>query len=266
MLAPTFLRNSGIIRFNGTPFFTGDGSTSSATLLDRHGNAISSGKLKNVSAIHRTDWRGRVLLTSSARKNYAWATEAMAAAPYSFNLGGSGSVTPTANYALGADGVSFTATRLVFDIGTGSGGAGDLAQISQQGHALTVGASMDTSVYLRTNSGSNANMMLVGVGTTPIQITVTSSWQRFDFPQAVVGGSFVFRLRLRGNESTALHADILAWGLQVNDGALPKPYVKNTSSSSDLTITDYTLTGPSVSFGEAPVTGAVCDWDGKAKR
>jgi hypothetical protein len=51
---------------------------------------------------------------------------------------------------------------------------------------------------------------------------------------------------------------------QAESGNTPRAYIRTTSSSASLI--DYSLSGATVNFGQAPLSGAVCDWDGIAIR
>lgn len=243
---------------SASPFGAPDGVASAFSLVDRYGFPIKSGA--SVTAMHRTDWQGRQLLYPTARTNYCFGSGDLAGASFITNVGGTGSVTRTSSYATAPDG-TLTAARLQFDIGSGTTSA-DLAQVSQSGHAFTVGATMDTSVWLRTNDGSTVAMRLIGVGSSTLLINITPAWQRFDFPQAVVGGSFNFRLRLRGGEGTSSHADVLAWGVQTEVGSAMTSYIP-VPSTTPITVTDYTYTSAgAVTLGQVPLATATLDWDG----
>lgn len=276
MLAPSFRYNAGLIRANGTPFFTGDGSTSSATLLDRHGNPISSDKLKRVDAIHRTDWQGRQLLYPTARTNLeTWSQD-------------------YTNAAWSKTNVSITAAATTAPDGTVSGQTITESTATgvhrvQQNRSLVSGPIYTISVIAKAGSrnwiivgedsaGSNAFFNLssgavgsVNGGATAAIVSLGSGWYRCSvtYVQSGVTGRVYMGLSTVGGGGGPSYtgdgiSSISAWGFQLELESSPTAYIPTTSTAA--TVTDYTLSGSTVNFGETPLTGAVCDWTGVARR
>ena len=279
MISNSFRYNSGIVRYNGTPFFTGDGTTTSTQLVDRHGNPISSDKLMRVDAIHRTDWQGRQLLYPTARTNLV---------NYSGALGTTG---PTAwqlvtnvqvalNDRIGPDG-----QKSMTHVGGGTATSSRL----QSASAISVdaGAYVIASIYLVKDSSTFSRLAIYNAQVTAQLGSVTVKWS--DLSLNIAGGiaridlmpdGITYRLQLRINTGTYDSAKMLiypdnsvignyiwAWGAQLEadtpDG-LASPYIP--TADSPVTLTDYTLTGSTVSLGEAPLVDAVLDWDGVSTR
>lgn len=283
MLAPSFRYNAGIVRFFGTQFFTGDGSTSSAGLVDRHGNAISSSLLKTVSAIHRTDWQGRQLLYPTARTNSCLQSQALNASPWSTN---STSVT--------AAGEDYAGTIPYWEIAkTTSGAAASLYQIFS---TVAVNTVLTATVALRATStsskvsiglygstslwgnsdGSTANCsVLSGPGSVAVSspvalFNVTGLSTSIDTLIQITRTyktSETSRIIIYPDENTSVTsgAAILATRVMLTEQAAPQgSYLATTTAA--VSVTDYTLGGSTVAFGESPADGAVCDWTGVAIR
>lgn len=242
MISNAFRYNAGIVRFNGTPFFTGDGSTDSAMLLDRHGNPISSEKLKRIDAIHRTDWQGRQLLYPIARTNLCLQSDNPSASSWQFfNVSGAASVVGN-TVTFGNNSVD----RILCNQST----------ILSASYTASVTLSGTGKIRLYVISGD-------GSSGAPLLITLTATPTRYTFTRLLVAGPHgefgIYNYDLSaGLPSFTLHY------AQFEYGAVTTSYIATTTAP--RTITDYTLSGSTVSFGETPASGAVCDWTGVARR
>jgi hypothetical protein len=259
MISNTFRYNSGIIRCNGVSFLTGDGSTASGTLKDYHGNDISPDKLKRVTAIHRTDWQGRQLLYPTARTNYIqhsnvndWPTANFSnCAKYTTLVDG-----PDGNPASGA-------------IFTG----GISGSFRDNPVSVTPGATYTMSYWVKLISGTTTGLRYDvyqnPAATMIIQENYTSdqldgNWNRISLPFTVPDGVTSIRGypgRTVGKSDSSSLA-VACFGIYDQDGV----FIPTTGSTSGVTITDYTLSGSTVNFGETPLPGATCDWTGVARR
>jgi hypothetical protein len=266
MLSNAFRYNAGLIRANGVPFFTGDGSTDSAMLLDRHGNPISSDKLQRVDAIHRTDWQGRQLLYPTVRQSLTRYTNSFTS--WNKNSGGSGVVpTLTPNYAQGPDGNPTSASRLQCTLGD-SPTINDFSQILI-GSVLAESSSVVASVWAKSNTENEQPFMLNIAGVSPQgPVTATTEWTRIAtiFP-VVASGQPSIRIGLRGGPfGSATTLDLLIAFANVQAGDTLTSYMDNPITPPPVAFTDYTLSGSTIAFGETPLAGAVCDWTGVARR
>lgn len=279
MISNAFRYNAGLIRANGTPFFTGDGSANSATLLDRQGNPISSAKLKRVDAIHRADWQGRQLLYPTARTNIllhstdlsdaVWQvngvtkSDAITLVPggmakritttgtaslcmyQSLNGGTSGGVQCVSALIEIGSSDNATAPRIAIYNGT-TGTIGALNLTVASGITSLLGVAVDGGARKVANTGPNGGpvywLWVAGnIGAAGQQI------RHFIYPSPGVSG-----------------ASLIAHGAQIENGSVPTSLIVTTTAA--RTVTDYTLSGSTVNFGEVPASGAICDWTGVARR
>lgn len=141
----------------------------------------------------------------------------------------SSSITETLNYAAGPDGTT-TATRLEFTTSYG--------HIIQQNVTISGGTANKTitySVWLKSNTGSSQGITLKnthgGVVDNFVDVTVTTSWQRFQFTvnnnsSSGSGTHFVGLL----NRSTSAK-DILVWHNQVEQASFASTPIPTTSAA-----------------------------------
>ena len=113
----------------------------------------------------------------------------------------------TSNFGVSPDGNS-TADRIQLSLGGGVT-SGDVSDIKQ----FATASSPVISIWLRSNTGSN-QVVSIGYGGV-IQVTVTTTWRRFEFTTSGVNQSF--EVRLRGDQESS-DADILVWGAQLETG------------------------------------------------
>lgn len=242
MISNAFRYNADLIRANGTPFFTGDGSTSSATLLDRHGNPISSDKLQRVDAIHRTDWQGRQLLYPVPRTNLCLQSDNPSAASWQFfNVSGTASVAGnTVNFG------NNSIDRILCDRSTITAG--------MYTASVTLYGTGKIRLYIISGDGSSGAPLIITLNATPTRYT----YQRV--LTAGPNGEFgIYNYDLSaGLPSFTMHY------AQFESGEVATSYIATTTAA--RTVTDYTLSGSDVTFGETPLSGAACDWTGVARR
>lgn len=146
--------------------------------------------------------------------------------PYSQGLIGTGwstggICTRTANYATGPDGVALSATRLEMSYSGGEGRTYYASAYTTLPHT--------TSIWLKSNTGSNQTVRLWNTSGTPVSCTVTPTWQRFS-SVSVFGTSLPGYFYLE-NPSTTTAVDILAWGAQLEAGSGVSSYIPTTTST-----------------------------------
>ena len=123
---------------------------------------------------------------------------------------------------------------------------------------LTIGATYDLQIAARGISGTErVNFHLEGNASNVVQLS--TAWQLLRFVGTYTGSG----------------ALVCYTGGDIGDGiefAFPGIYeqgeggVSIPTDTAPVTLTDYTLSGSTVSFGEAPADGATCDWTGVARR
>lgn len=285
MISPAFRYNAGLIRANGTPFFTGDGSTSTATLLDRHGHPIISSKLKSVDAIHRTDWQGRQLLYPTARTNFLKSSNTPGSVGWNTTnvIFGTTTVTDPSGGVLAQEIIESTTSGLhmVSQSPATAVVGGSVYELS-----ICVAPAARKFIHMRLGgvSGGDGGAMydLTALTATPNRAGVSASIQ------AVPNGFFICRVQTTANSSGITTFYVMGSLDGTYSGANPTAYAGDgstvgfrlfgaqlsqgsggyipTTSAGQATVTDYTLSGSTVNFGEVPDAGATCDWTGVARR
>jgi hypothetical protein len=285
MMSQGFLYNASIVRFNGTPFFTGNGSASSAGLVDRHGNPISAAKLKKVSAIHRADWQGRQLLYPMARINQilnsqnftasSWAIVNASLGPGAQNApDGTSSATLMTSTASAVCQLQctmqnpFVGGALTISIMAMSGSCSKMhLQINERDNNLSTIAGSVVCFDLSSSAIGSEVVLAGAIGVTAASNTLLPSGFRkvsLTFTSQPTCASL--KIYLGPTDSfTARNSvsgdSINVWGAS---GGSIGAYVSTTTTP--VTVTDYALSGSTVSFGQVPAAGAVCDWDGVVLR
>lgn len=261
--------NGSITRFFGTKFLTAVGGETSGTLIDRHGNPISSSLLKKVSAIHRTNWQGRQLLYASSRTNLAFLTTTMAGTGWTTTVSGTGTAPVTTSaYATGPDG-NTSAIRIQCNLGATPASAESVINWTNT-TGLTTGSTYCTSFWITSNGAGSVGQNVVFrhvARASYTTVTLTNTWQRVFNANAALNTSPYFEIGLRGGLGITVPttADFLLFGVQQEVGSTPTGTILNATTS-PISITDYTMSGSTASFGQAATAGAIYDWDGIAIR
>lgn len=262
MLSQALRYNAGLIRANGIPFIHGNGAVNSGPLLDRQGNPISSGKLKRLDSIHRSDWQGRQLLYPTARTNYTeWSDDGTT---WSASAPAGASITKTPNYAPSPRG-DMSAVRLVCDVSSAPAGAESICTMPAEPPVVVAGNTYLGGIWVKATTPDQAGKKVWArhVGRSAGQIiTLTSGWVLWPWPEVSYNDTPSFQIGVYGSSAWSPTVDFLAWGWFITDG----PGAHITTGAAPVTVTDYTLAGTNVSFGETPVAGAICDWTGVAIR
>lgn len=231
------------------PVFTGDGSTTSVVLPS------AVGYVTNVSAMHRTDWQGRQLLYPTARTNRCMQSQSFTSAPWVSGASGTG-VTPIVNdnYATAPDG-TVTAARMQFSRGSTSG----QSRVTQS-IACAIGDNIRQRIWMKSNTEANQLVNFAISGVARIDFTATNTWQEVDTSWVATATNSSPYVGLFG--PSGLACDVLIWGCEQDANSVnPGMGVYIATTTSARTVTDYTLSGSTVTLGQAPATGAVVDAD-----
>lgn len=254
-------------------FLTAVGGETSASLLI---NGYTLFGAPTVTAIHRTDWQGRLALSSSARTNYLFPSDAIA------SWSKSSSITESAATA-------FTGTSMAPQLVTNSGSISS-ASISPTGASVASGAACAWIVVETASSNKSPVCMLRLYDTTAGAYVIgatlnlltgataryagTGTYGASLLSNSGPNGGTVYLLWVSGNVTSG-HATsvsfyptsdgntagaVIVHCAQVEAASSPNEYIRTTTAA--VTVTDYTLSGSAVSFGQAAVAGAVYDWDG----
>ena len=142
----------------------------------------------------------------------------------------------TNNYTISPEGVK-NATRVQLDIGTGTSDA-DFAQI-QTSISTTTGTTYTGSIYFKSNTGVNQDIVFQINGQAIVATTITPQWTRYDVSAAATSTGGFFRIRIRGNEGTNKSADFSVYGAQIEEGSYPTSYIPNHSGGSVTRNAEY---------------------------
>jgi len=132
--------------------------------------------------------------------------------------GGSGRPTMTDNFATAPNGTT-TASKMEV--------AGSGYQLRQ--NKAQENTQMTISVWLRTNTGTKTIRLILNDGVAAyLDITVTTTWTRYEVSGLVTTLSGSGRCGLQTMEALTSGAYILVWGAQLNIGSTAKPYFPTT--------------------------------------
>ena len=253
-------------------FGTPDGVTSAFQLADKYGCLIVTNA--NVTAMHRTDWQGRQLLSATARTNDCPASENFTTWQHdgltmgvtdpifggavtltqgieSAGLNGGGGhkfyYSPVAIPAAGVYTRSFLAM------------AGTRTSVQMWEYSIaglsTLSAFYDLTTGIATGDG---NPWMVNLG--------SGIWRCCKNINPSASGSMNVTIGLSdGTGTQGYNGDGVSYAYigasQVESGSIATPYIYTTATA--VTVTDYTYTPSGVAtMGQIPGASAVLDWDG----
>lgn len=228
---------------SGEQFGTGDG-VRSQWRLSKSGIYVSRDIALNY--ITREDWQGVVDLSPASRTNYLKQSGSMMTSPWSVGGGmtisggvadpSGGSQAFTLTQSTGTFGSMYPSSNLSVPSGTYCNSAWVRRRTGKG------------AVYLWTPNGS-------GYGTV---VGPSASWQRFSNTTASSGTTGYFGITL----AALGDAVDVAFG-QAEPGTVPGSYIPTTTSV--VSVTDYTHTNGLITLGQVPVSGAVLRWGGSGK-
>mgnify|MGYP001946262348 CR=1 FL=1 len=241
---------------------------SEATRVNQNGLIEKVGS--NVPRIDYTDGGCPKLLLEPQSRNLITHSEDFSDASWLRINGGLGSVpVVTANQGLSPDG-SANADRVVFDLGGGTSSSDS----SILANSITLGGvNQNTrSVYIKSNTGSNYNMVLgtnsPTVDNSIVEIVVTTEWQRFDLTHTPTTTTTNFYFGLRnafGITGLSDTADILIWGAQLEEQSYATSYIptnggtvtRNAETASKANISNLINSSEGVLYAEIkPLTNS----------
>jgi hypothetical protein len=219
---------------------TGDGATTTFTIVEP--------TVPTVTAVYRNDWQGNQLLYPTPRYNGTYWSES----PH--NWAGTTGISYVTGAIAGprpgslADSISYN-------------GSGTVNAFRVLFPNANVGAGPATaSIWLKAGSATTV-VLQDGLGNS-VTCNLTTTWQRFSL-SAVVASYYNLLLYqpLGVNTAFTIYADCY----QVERGSVATAYLPATGpfgSSGAASVTDYTVSGYVVSFGEVPLSGAALTWTG----
>lgn len=274
-LAAAAVTPIGTITVTAEPFLTASGGETSAPLTI---GGVALAGTPTVSAIHRTDWQGRQLLYSTARANYQRQTEALNDTSY----WSTSNVTVTASSTqVGGSGPAYWTVQR-----TASSGSA-LSSLQPSAATGSIGSTSIFRVWLRAGTVSSCDIGMVGAG-TPTSYACTAAI--ISGPGSVSAGGSAFAPHISGlsttqdtcielsrikpatdtgtatcyiypNNTGGNTGDSLLVAAPNFFNSLSGAYIPATTTT-PITVTDYTLSGSTVSLGQAASAGAVYDWAG----
>lgn len=200
--------------------------SSSGFAQDSFGNLTSFSS----NVLRRTDLG---LLIEEARTNTCLRSAEFDNSYHTKGNGGTGSVpTVTANAGTAPDGTA-TADRIQFALngGTSSADNSTIGGFAGADVAFADGTTRVKSVWLKSNTGSSYTLTL-RYNSTSVYLNVTPTWTRFSVAGASASDQ-TSTLQLRGGQPTTNSdsADVLAWGMQVEEGSFATSNISTTSGA-----------------------------------
>ena len=229
-------------------FGLGDGTTT-AFQLQRTAGGMFTDNLGTWPAY--TKPRTNLCLRSQEFENNTWVR---------YGAGTATTPTATANAGIAPDGTP-TADRVVFNRGAGVT-SGDICTIAQTNIAASIGERYSMSIWLKSNTGANQQVMLywagvatgAGGGTITNVVTVTPQWQRFTISEVAAGATVGIQVGCRMSYGDAV-LDLLMWGAQVEKAAAPTRYIPTTTAAVTVNPSFWPASGD----GFEPITEPASD-------
>lgn len=256
---------SNLIYVNNKTFLLGDGSTSSAVLLDNNGNPVETANLRSVTAVYKTDWQGTYLQSTSARTNLILQSQC------STGFLAQGTTPPTVTNSVTISGQSTTQVAFT-TANTATGYAGCRATRVTTGYGASITSGQQYSLRImvqlsRPLTGSES-LILYWTGATGsrfVNIDASNSAGYVgafaavnDSVTATANGSLYPVVYL--NHVVTSNLSVYFCAAECEQSTATGSYIPTTTSAA--TVTDYSISGATVNFGQVPLSGAVCSWSG----
>lgn len=219
--------------------------------------------------IYRNDWQGNQLLYATARTN--WVTQSSGFSNPAWSKIGSGLTLTNGQPApdgtntatlLAASSQSSSNPSLIENDTTLSIAAGQQFTCSifvKQGSA----AQSIFNCYVGGDSETNA-VIIWGSSPTVSQgllVPLGSGWYQWILTiTAGITGTVNFRFWPAGRSTPIVSGSAYIWGAFAISGVVSGSYIPTTTSA--VTVTDYVLSGSTVTLATAPVAGAILSWTG----
>lgn len=260
-------------------FGVGDGSKTAFTVIDPSGNAAVN---PVISSLFRTDWRGKITLSTSARTNLRSRSQEINISDSTGWSPGTYPVTVTADQAVAPDGTT-TADLVVPTTATNNHGipvVTPTAVTSGQVYTMSFyikpfGAQRYIAAHGDVSAGRLGGFvgydLVLGTVTGGTGATITSvgnGWFRIvQVMTAASTGNSTLAVILRntsganfesytGNTSNGFYL----WGVQLETGGAATAYIPTTNTTAS--VTDYSLAGSVATLSPAPLAAALLSWTG----
>lgn len=187
-------------------------------------NGVIQYALPNVPRLDYSNGSCPSILVEPQRTNLVTYSQDLTNAAYTKDGGVGSSVTRTANYGISPDGTQ-NATRLQIVRGS------SYCQFYQRS-PVTIGLSYTLSFWAKSLSGTPTLLTSFDLPNYSNPITFTNEWVRYTYTfvatSAILGGGFNL---LTEAAPTSATADLLIWGVQMEQGSYATSYIPTTSAS-----------------------------------
>lgn len=246
------------------PFTLNSGSPNVATLAV--GGTLLAQAI--VTAIHQTDWQGRLALSNQPRTNLATNS---ATPPVSLNITASVSGVAPSGYSAYAIVPTIANGQHASGSGVNMDGTSPWSMtvyVAPDGYTQVALEQINAGFALATLNMTTGVITVNGplAGVTFSAVKLPSGYFAFNITSQVQNGSVpqFFLLVCNNTGATTFAGDgasgILYGGRQVGKAAQLGAYI--STGASPVTVLDYTQSAAQITLGQNPATGATLDWDG----
>ncbi|MDE1767329.1 MAG: hypothetical protein KGI27_13810, partial [Thaumarchaeota archaeon] len=238
--------------FGTLPFGTGNGIAQVFQLPPE----FTFPSIVPVAGVYKSDWQGNQLQYSTPRTNLQ--IDSNTFTPWLNSIGGTGTVpVVTANYATGPDGVSGSASRLQLNQGSGTTGS-DYCFLTSPLTASLANEPYTESIWIKSNTGSSQPITITFSGALNQTFTIGTAWQRIYNSQTPTFSGANIYIGQEGDVSHAVTGDFLIAFSQLEFGSNATSVIVTTTSPG--TVTDYSLSGSTLTFSIAPISKSSLTW------